>query len=649
MFRNLKIGQKLILLLFLISLIPVFAISISNYFYAKLKLEKMTKDALQAVTNSRAYHINHSIRFRQEQAKQIAGSFLLRQLSETGFNDPSIIQDIQSDIESTFYDLNAPPTSHYKYIDQRTNIAIIGVWNVHGNIIANTRKELIGRKMPLEYIRNVYEQGIYFRGFERDPLTGENLLIILEEIRNWKTNRLAGAVSLGIKGKILNDITTAREGLGKSGETYIVDKHYRMITQSRFIKDSILNVKVMTSATQACFAGKSAPTVYTNYRGVEVVGVQKYLPDEQWCLVAEIDAAEALAPVNALRNRTLIIGGLLIFVLAVLAYFASYSFIRPLLRLHDASQQVAKGNYNVSVPVESGDEIGELTKAFNEMAKSLQKFTLELEEKNKALFRSLAETTRQKKELREVNAELDSFVYTASHDLRAPLRGIASFASFLEEDYKDKLDEQGREYLEEIHKGAAKMDALIEDLLTLSRISRIKNPYEDVDMNQLIPDILDRIKFDIKQHNVEVQIQPNLPTVYCDRIKISEVFLNLINNGIKFSSKNVTERPRIEVGCVEEGEVYKFYVKDNGIGIDPRYHDQIFGIFKRLHTDKEYEGTGAGLSIVKRIVEDHGGRIWVESEVGKGACFYFTIPKDLKEKAVVQKDLDETDRRPRET
>jgi len=403
-----------------------------------------------------------------------------------------------------------------------------------------------------------------------------------------------------------------------------------MITQSRFSKDSIFNVQVRTEGTRACFDGRKAPMIYKNYRGVEVLGVQTYLPDEEWCLLAEVEANESLAPVRAFRNRTLVIGGILVMAILLFAFLASRFFTRPILRLNEASQQVARGNYTLKLDVDGKDEVGELTGAFNDMTKSLADINAQLEEKNKALFKHLALSTRQKKELREVNQELDSFVYTASHDLRAPLRGIASFASFLEEDYREKLDEQGRDYINEIRKGAKKMNDLIEDLLTLSRISRIKNPYEVVNINQMITGVLERIKFDITHNKAEIIIQPNIPSICCDRIKMAEVFLNLINNAIKFSSKVPNQHPRIEVGYVPDGAYHKFFVKDNGIGIDPKYHSQVFGIFKRLHTDKEYEGTGAGLSIIKRVVDDHQGEIWIDSQLGKGATFYFKIPADLK-------------------
>lgn len=251
-------------------------------------------------------------------------------------------------------------------------------------------------------------------------------------------------------------------------------------------------------------------------------------------------------------------------------------------------------------------------------------------------FTSIEQLTEEKKSLEKVNLELDSFVYTASHDLRAPLRAISSFASFLEEDNKDQLDETGRDHLLEIRKGIGRMTKLIDDLLTLSKISRLQNPYEKVDMNSLVENARKRIEFDLKTKNTKLHIQSGLATVYCDRIKMEEVFVNLLNNAVKFSSKN-SPAPEIEVSCLETEDEYQFCVADNGIGIESKFHEQVFGLFKRLHTQEEYEGTGAGLNIVKRIIEDHRGRIWVESELGKGAKFIFTLPKNFsRDEGVIQ-------------
>ena len=237
------------------------------------------------------------------------------------------------------------------------------------------------------------------------------------------------------------------------------------------------------------------------------------------------------------------------------------------------------------------------------------------------------ELEEQTKLLEKVNLELDSFTYTASHDLRAPLRAISSFASFLEEDLKNILNDKTKDYLNEICKGANRMSSLIDDLLTLSRIARIKNPLENVNIEQVVQNVLERLRFDSESKNIDFKIQSLPKNVWCDRIKITELFVNLIGNAIKFSTKNNIVTPCIEVGYNEKEMFHEFYVRDNGIGIDPKYHAVIFDLFRRLHAQEEYEGTGAGLNIVKRIIDEHHGYIHVVSELGQGAVFCFGLPK----------------------
>lgn len=243
---------------------------------------------------------------------------------------------------------------------------------------------------------------------------------------------------------------------------------------------------------------------------------------------------------------------------------------------------------------------------------------------------------RERLALKKSNLELDSFVYTASHDLRAPLRGINSFAKFIEEDYAHLLDEEGLNYLRRIRNGISRMTRLIDDLLSLSRISRLQNPYEVVEMRELLQSVLERIEYDLEASKVVLQIQENLPAVRCDRIKMTEVFSNLINNAIKFS-RDTPGKAVIEVGYIGNDSDHQFFVKDHGIGIDPEYHEKIFEIFHRLHTREEYEGSGAGLSIVKRVIDEHHGRIWLDSALGQGTTFHFTIPKNIEDAASWEK------------
>jgi light-regulated signal transduction histidine kinase (bacteriophytochrome) len=240
------------------------------------------------------------------------------------------------------------------------------------------------------------------------------------------------------------------------------------------------------------------------------------------------------------------------------------------------------------------------------------------------------ELEEQKKVIEKANKELDNFVHTASHDLMGPPIMISAYANYLYEGTQNLLDDRSKSYLEKIRTSAKRMKDIIDDLLLLSRISRIKNPYEKVNTGDLVKKTVDRMEYEIKEKHAEVVVAGAFPELVCDRIKLAEVFLNLVANAVKFSSKAAGRTPRIEIGVADKRTEYEFFVKDNGIGIDQKHHKEIFLIFKRLHTQDEYPGTGAGLSIVEKVVNDHEGRIWVESEPGKGATFFFTIPKDLK-------------------
>ena len=226
-------------------------------------------------------------------------------------------------------------------------------------------------------------------------------------------------------------------------------------------------------------------------------------------------------------------------------------------------------------------------------------------------------------EVERSNKELDDFTYVVSHDLKEPLRGIAAFSTFLSDKYKDRLDEQARHYIEVIKSSVDKMEVLIKDLLELSRISRWKKPPECIELSKLLNEIKEDLSLRLKERKINLKVG-KLPSVKYEKIRISQLFTNLITNAIKYNDKQV---PRIEVGCEKSSdEEFRFYIRDNGKGIPEEYREKVFGLFQRLNPDDQ-EGTGAGLTICKRIVESHGGKIWVESEVGKGSTFYFTVPE----------------------
>jgi signal transduction histidine kinase len=221
------------------------------------------------------------------------------------------------------------------------------------------------------------------------------------------------------------------------------------------------------------------------------------------------------------------------------------------------------------------------------------------------------------------NQELEAFVYTISHDLRAPLVSMDGFYSLLKRESQNQLGEQGQHYLERIRANVAHMNTLITELLDLSRIGRVVGPEEEIDVGALLREIEEGLVLKLEQEGVEFIVQQPLPPVRGDRGRIRQVFANLIENAVKFRS--LERGLRIEVGCEQERGFYRLHVRDNGIGILPQYQEQVFEPFRQL--DRGIEGVGMGLTLVKRIVEHHGGRLWVESEPGKGATFYFTIPR----------------------
>ena len=235
-----------------------------------------------------------------------------------------------------------------------------------------------------------------------------------------------------------------------------------------------------------------------------------------------------------------------------------------------------------------------------------------------------AEQTLQKAtaNLERSNAELQQFAYTASHDLNEPLRMITSYLQLLEERWGSKLDPQAHEFIDFALDGAHRMRALIADLLAYSRVDAKGTAFEQTDCEEVFQTALQNLKVAIDENKATVEHQP-LPNVRGDPVQLTQVFQNLVGNALKFHG---AESPHIEVAANQQNGEWIFSVHDNGIGIDPKYYERIFVIFQRLHTRQEYAGTGMGLAICKRIVERHGGRIWVESKPQKGSTFFFTLP-----------------------
>ncbi len=243
----------------------------------------------------------------------------------------------------------------------------------------------------------------------------------------------------------------------------------------------------------------------------------------------------------------------------------------------------------------------------------IKKLNLELEQR-------VAERTKQ---LREINQELETFAYSVSHDLRAPLRHVDGFIDLLKKNLSENTDEKTERYFSIIKKAINQMATLIDDLLMFSRISRKEINRSELDLNSIVINVLEKFQDVIDNKNIKITVS-DLPVVKADAMMMNLVFQNLISNAIKFTSKK--GNPEIKIGSFKENKNDVIFVKDNGAGFDMNYYGKIFGVFQRLHHSDEFEGSGIGLAHVKRIISKHGGKIWAEAIVNEGASFYFYIP-----------------------
>jgi light-regulated signal transduction histidine kinase (bacteriophytochrome)/HAMP domain-containing protein len=313
----------------------------------------------------------------------------------------------------------------------------------------------------------------------------------------------------------------------------------------------------------------------------------------------------------------------------------------PIKILDTATEQVAKGDLTVKADVRTGDELERLANSFNKMTEALAKSQGDLLASKEALQKARDELEQRVKErtfellitndqlhqktedLIRSNKELEQFAYVASHDLQEPLRMVTSYVQLLERRYKNKLDKDANEFIDFAVDGATRMHSLINDLLTYSRVGTRGKTLEPTDCEAVFDQSVSNLKVAVEESGARVT-HDSLPTVMADSSQLEELFQNLIGNAIKFRGE---EPPRVHISASSNGNLWVFSVRDNGIGIDPEFKECIFVIFQRLHGKDKYPGTGIGLAVCKKIVECHGGNIWVESNLGKGSTFYFTLRK----------------------
>ena len=303
------------------------------------------------------------------------------------------------------------------------------------------------------------------------------------------------------------------------------------------------------------------------------------------------------------------VGGLALVLIVVVtgAWYLRRGIVRPVVKVAQATGQLAAGDLSTRVPAHREDEIGDLARGFNSMADSLERGQAELERSNAELMRS--------------NAELEQFASVTSHDLQAPLTTISMYAELLERRHGPEAS-GGHDLIEGIRGATTQARTLIRDLLEYSRAGRGALSLEPLRSEQIVTQALEALAGSIENTGARVQVG-SMPVVLADRSNLCRVFQNLIGNAVKFTRG---DDPEVSIEAERDGATWRFEIRDNGIGMDPDSTQRIFEPFRRLHGEEAYPGTGIGLAVCERIVEQHGGRIWVTSELGKGSVFTFTMP-----------------------
>ena len=372
-------------------------------------------------------------------------------------------------------------------------------------------------------------------------------------------------------------------------------------------------------------SGESGAVELSNNKGEkELVGFAP-ISNLPWGVIITIQSKAAFSSIEILTQTASTISIIIVLLAAILGGLFVLQITTPIRRLVDDTKEIGKGNLDYEIKTTGKGEIAQLSRSFSDMTKDLKKVMIS----NEKLEQLVKERTSQ---LEISNKELESFSYSVSHDLRAPLRHVHGFVEMLKDHLKENTDDKSQHYLKTISQATKDMGQLIDDLLSFSRIGKTQIVNEKIDLNLIINDLIISYHQEIKSKNIKWNIA-KLPAISGDNSMIRQVFDNLISNALKFT--RLKESAIIEIGSepdTEKKDYVIIYIKDNGAGFDMRYIEKLFGVFQRLHSQNDFEGTGIGLANVKQIVQKHGGRVWANGAVDDGAMFYFTLPKYKEEK-----------------
>lgn len=617
-----SIRTKLFILFLAITVIPVVFITSVGLINMRDTLAGLTLDNLAIIAESKEAEIfSYFDKLRTRTEDFASDGFIRRSMEE--------IQGLPEGTPGVIDELKRHLRDRKQTLDK--DIFFIDVLDVHGRIAASTHPLRVG----LDKSRETYFLNGLNRSYIKDAHPEPGGTIEIDVAAPLKalddSGRTIGVLvnhfDVSFLRKMMSGEPVFRAGaktrlggLGKTGETYLVNQNKLMITDSLFAGGASFHLKVDTYPVKKCLEeDKEVRGIWRDYRGVQVAGASMCIAvdDFRWTLVSVQDVKEALVLVRDFKNLSL---GLVVFVsvlAGMIAVATSRLIAQPILALQKGAEIIGGGNLDYKVGTDAEDEVGRLSRAFDRMTENLKKITASRDDLNKAQ----TEIKRKIQELARSNEELARFAYVASHDLQEPLRMVTSYVRLLEKRYKGRMDKDADDFIHFAVDGAVRMQKLIDDLLTYSRVGTKGKPLEPVESAKALQDALHNLDVVIREKGAVVT-HLALPRVMADETQLVQLFQNLIGNAVKFCDQT---SPRVHVAAERQGREWAFSVHDNGIGIDMRYEEKIFQVFQRLHPKDQYPGTGIGLAVCRKIVERHGGRMWVDSHPGHGSTFYFTL------------------------
>ncbi len=623
------IRTKLLILFLAIALVPLLFIGTLSFFTAQNALEKVTLLNLNAISEFRESELFLYLeRLKTRTVDFSSDGFISGKLEE--------IRAQFADREMLVNDLSRYLAEHKKILDPAW--MTVDVLGLDGRIIASSEAGRINTDRSQEQCFLNGQERVYMKGPYRENGEKFTLDIAAPIYRRGRPSEVTGvivnhydmaSVNEMMRGDLVRGFgaKTQFRGIAQTGKTYLVNEDRFIIGGFSLGSPIPFQLKADTLPVRKCFEeGGEMTGIWPDYRGVPVIGSSMCIAVDglKWTLITEQDQDEAFAVISGLGRFSMFSAAIVVFLISIIALSTAKMIADPISALHRGTEIIGHGNWNHKVGTGKRDEIGQLSRAFDQMVVNLKVITASRDELNREIERRKAaeeEITRKTEQLARSNAELQQFAYAASHDLQEPLRMVTSYVQLLERRYKDKLDADALDFIHYAVDGAKRMQVLINDLLALSRVETRAQPLQPARMQEILSAALKNLEVAIKEKNAVITHDP-LPVVIGDEGQLVQLLQNLINNAIKFTADG---SPNIHICAQRKQGEWIFSVRDNGIGIASEHYEKIFQIFQRIHT-KEYPGTGIGLTICKKIVERHDGRIWVESQAGQGSTFHFTLP-----------------------